>query len=495
MKKNKKNIQSIIIIASVIKVLGLIYKILSTRILGLEGMRLISLIFPTLSLSLCLSTLSLPTVVNQNIANNVFNQTVKTRTILKSALRITLISSSIISLLLLLSFPIYKYIYQNPFIYYPLLTCIPLIYISNSTGLLRGYLEANNKFYYTYLANLFEQITKLLLTLLLLYIYKNKSIEIKVFITFFSMMISEFASFFYLGYKIKKRNKINYFKTKTQGFEKNILKQALPLTIEQLTITLTNYLEPFVFYYAATKNNISLLESTTYYATITSFAIPLLIFAYFGVQSIAKFAFPQITINKHNGDIQRNLLSKSLFFCFLIATFNFMLCYFYSFEFLEILFKDTTSTQVVHLLSPLYFFIYFNPLFIVILQAYQKEKKLMISTFITSALTLILIFILVQIPQINLKGLVIGLGISSLIKSILLFILANKELTIPINFKKIVFAVIFIFFYFILNNLYHNLIYFIILSLLLYLLILLFFYHQHKKSINIHFHKKHIKSS
>ena len=187
-------------------------------------MRLTSLILPTLSLSLCLSTLSLPTVVNQNIANNTFNQTTKTRTILKSALRITLVSSSLISIILLFSFPLYKYIYQNEFIYYPLLICIPLIYVSNSTGLLRGYLEANNKFNETYLANLFEQIAKISLTFILLFIYKNESVQTKILITFTSMTLSEFASFFYLAVKIKKRNKINYFQVKTNGYEKNILK-------------------------------------------------------------------------------------------------------------------------------------------------------------------------------------------------------------------------------------------------------------------------------
>jgi len=495
MKNNKKNIQSILIIGTTIKILGLIYKIISTRILGIEGMRLTSLILPTLSLSLCLSTLSLPTVVNQNIANNTFNQTTKTRTILKSALRITLISSSLISIILLFSFPLYKYIYQNEFIYYPLLICIPLIYISNSTGLLRGYLEANNKFNETYLANLFEQITKISLTFILLFIYRNESVQTKILITFTSMTLSEFASFFYLAVKIKKRNKINYFQVKTNGYEKNILKQALPLTIEQLIITLTNYLEPFIFYYCTSKQNISLLTSTTYYARITSFAIPLLIFALFGVQSIAKFTFPKITANKQNKEIQNTIISKSLFFCFLIALFNFNLCFFYSEEFLNILFKDTSSSEIVHLLSPLYFFIYFNPLFITILQSYEKEKKLMSITFISSSLTLLFIFIFTQIPSININGLIIGMAIGALIKFILLSFFANKEINLPINIKNIILSIFIFFIYFLINTFTHNIYYFATTTLLFYTLILLLYYHLNKNNKKYHHHKKHIKHS
>ena len=184
MKKISKNVQTVLIIGTIIKILGLIYKIISTRILGIEGMRLMTLIMPTLSLALCLSTLSIPTVVNQNIASNISFKSTRTATILKSALRITLVSSSIISLILLFSFPIYKYIYQNTFIYYPLLICIPLIFVSNSTGILRGYLEANNNFQSTYYANFYEQIAKILLTFTLLFIFKNETIEFQVLLAF-----------------------------------------------------------------------------------------------------------------------------------------------------------------------------------------------------------------------------------------------------------------------------------------------------------------------
>lgn len=492
MKKISKNVQTVLIIGTIIKILGLIYKIISTRILGIEGMRLMTLIMPTLSLALCLSTLSIPTVVNQNIASNISFKSTRTATILKSALRITLVSSSIISLILLFSFPIYKYIYQNTFIYYPLLICIPLIFVSNSTGILRGYLEANNNFQSTYYANFYEQIAKILLTFTLLFIFKNETIEFQVLLAFISMMLSEFASFFYLAIKIKRKNKINYTSVKTNGYEKNILKQALPLTLEQLAITLTNYLEPFIFYYAASKNNISFLESTTYYTQITSFAIPLLIFAFFGVQSIAKFTFPKITTNINNKNELDTTISKAIFLCFLIATFNFMLCYFYAEESLYLLFNDTSSKNIVKQLAPLYFFMYFNPLFVVILQSYKKEKRLLAATIFTSSITLIFIFSFTYF--LGIKGLTLGIGFASFIRFIILSIIANKEVNFNLNINKIIIQIILFIIYFFLNKLIHNIIYFLILSLIFYTLELLLFYHFYKNNKNQSYHMKHIKS-
>ncbi len=419
MKKKLTNVEVILIIGSIIKVLGLIYKILLTRILTIEGMRIMSLVFPTLSLVLCLSSLSMSTVVNQNVAAKLNNS----RTILKSAFRITFVSSSILSIILLLSFPIYKIIYQNSFIYYPLLICIPLIYLSNTSGIIKGYLEANNHFKFTYYSNFFEQIAKFIFTFSMLLIFKNQALEIKVLFCFLALMLSEVVSFSYLVYKIKKKRRLHYLETKTNGYEKRILKQALPLTLEQLVMTITGYLEPLIFYYAINLYGVDLYDATLYYTKVTSFAIPLLVFAHFGVLSVAKFTFPKITKNK-NTDALHPILSKAFFICIVIAVFNLVICSFYAKETLELLYGDATSYEIAKHLAPFYFFFYFNPLLIVILQAYNKEKKLLFSSIISSIILLILVFILTY--YFGTTGFLTSIIIGSSIKFILLFYFANQ---------------------------------------------------------------------
>ena len=151
----KKNLKTVLILGIIIKILGLIYKVLTTRILGLEGMRILSLITPSISLCICLSSFSIQPICNQNIASNIKSGKVKVSVILVSCLKITILTSSIVSILMIGSFPIYKYLFENSYIYYPLLASIPLIYISNFSGIIKGYLEANNIFKTTYLANIF----------------------------------------------------------------------------------------------------------------------------------------------------------------------------------------------------------------------------------------------------------------------------------------------------------------------------------------------------
>ena len=483
-KKTVEKIQMILLIGAVIKVLGLVYKIVLTRILGMEGMRLMSLVFPTLSLALCLSSLCIPAVVNQNIAANLFTHHTRASTIVKAALRITFISSSLISLILMASFPLYKVIFETSFIYYPLLMSVPLIYISNCTGVLRGYLEAKNRFDTTYLANLFEQITKIALCFFLLFLFKDSDIKTQVLLCFLSMTVSEFASFFYIVAKIKKTTRLRYTDVSSLGYEKKILKQALPLTFNQLVITLDNYLEPFLFYLVATKVGISIYDATVYYTEVTSFAIPLLIFAHFGVQSISKFTFPKITELRWQKELLHPVLRQAFFFCFLIAVFNFMLCYFYAEESLLILFKDASSSTVVSSLAVLYFFAYFNPLFVAILQAYNKEKRLLITTIVSSFCSLLGIIIWTLIPTIALEGFVLGLAGGSFVRFLRLFYFAHREVRFKVRKLPLLCLILFCTCYFLANLIYHHLLYFLLVTLIAFLLALLLYrqFYRNNKS-------------
>ncbi len=451
MKKNLTNVEVILIFGTIIKVFGLIYKILLTRILTIEGMRIMSLIFPTLSLVLCLSSLSISTVVNQNVAAKLNNS----RTILKSAFNITFVSSSIICIILLLSFPIYKIIYDNSFIYYPLLICIPLVYLSNTSGILKGYLEANNKFKTTYYSNFFEQIAKFIFTFSMLLIFKKQSVEFKIFMCFLAMMLSEVVSFTYLAIKIAKIKKVNIRQIKTNGYEKNILKQAIPLTIDQLIGTVTGYLEPLIFYYAIGLHNYNMYEASLYYTQVVSYAIPLLIFAHFGVLSIAKFTFPKITKYKDTKTLQ-DILSKALFLCIVIAIFNLVICCFYAEETLKLLYNDASSANIAKRLAIFFLGTYFNPLFIVILQAYKKEKKLLLTGTICSVIELSLVFVFTYLYSFD--GFMYAIIVPNIIRFCLLLYIAQKSVHFKPNKKRLLLTALILGAYFLINYLFTGII-------------------------------------
>lgn len=447
------------------------------------------MITPTLSLALAISSLSIQSVCNQNIAANLNIRTTRISVIMLSCLKITLLSSSIISIMLLLSFPIYKHIYQESFIYYPLLFCIPLLFFSNISGVMKGYLEATNNFKTPYLSNLVESLTKILLTIILLIIFKHQSIENKTIIVFASLAISEFSSNIVLSYKIKHKRKIKLIKT--NNYEIKVLKQAIPLTLSSLVVTITNYITPFVFYYACQKINIEFYESTTYLALVSSYAIPLLISGQYGVLTISKFIFPNITKTIGNNVEQSKILDKAFIICIIISIISFAICYFQSEFMLNLMFNDITSKKIVKFLSPIYLFVYLDPIFITILQSYKKENKLLIITIFSEMISIIAIYFLSSNLFFKTAGYIIGFSIGLLIKCILLGYTSIRVAKYKPDKKKYISLLSISALYLLLLFLSSATVYFFTITLLYLLLSLLLYYYFYNNKL-AHFHiKKH----
>lgn len=383
-------------------------------------MRIISLITPSISLCICLSSFSIQPICNQNIASNIKSGKVKVSVILVSCLKITILTSSIVSILMIGSFPIYKYLFENSYIYYPLLASIPLIYISNFSGIIKGYLEANNIFKTTYLANVFESLAKIIFSIILLFIFRSSSLNTQVLTIFISLSLSEVVSCIILTSKIKKHVNRPVFEVKTDNFEHQIFKEALPLTLEGLVSTASSYVMPFIFYFAALKNNIDFHTSTTYYALVTSYSLPLLISGQFAILTLAKLIFPNISKNIENPKVVYKILDSSLIIGLFLSVICFCFCYFYSDFGLKLLFGNTFGKDTVVFMAPLFFFIYFDPLLVIVLQAYKKGRILFYSSLISQIVSIVLIYLLTINPNIGLIGYTYGITIGLLLKFVLL---------------------------------------------------------------------------
>ena len=81
------------------KILGMIIKVITTRLIGLEGMALYMLVYPTLSLFMAISQFSLPTSISKLVSEDRYNN----KNLIFSSLPIIFISTFILILILILS--------------------------------------------------------------------------------------------------------------------------------------------------------------------------------------------------------------------------------------------------------------------------------------------------------------------------------------------------------------------------------------------------------
>lgn len=423
MDKTIKKIQLLFSITLLIKILGLLYKMLLTRFLKIDGMVIYSLLMPTLSLSIALSSFNIQTVCNQNISQN----SNSVRNILKSALKINIITSSIVSIIILLLFPFAKAIYGSYIIYYPLLTIIPLIYFSNFSGIMKGYLEAKKNFITPALSNLLEQIAKIMLSISFIFLVKSKDIYMKVIMAFLAMSLSEIFSFSFLIYKLTRNNKIYWSRTLDSN-KKLLFKQAAPITIDHLIISIITFFEPIIFFYFCNINNISKDISTKIYALTNQYAIPALTMILFIPLTISKIIFPEAAKSINNLNAIQKKIDLAIIVIFVCSLFNFNLCRFHNEKILLFLYKDISCKNLTILLTYFFILIYFSPLLVGILQAQKKEFFLLIESIILNILSICILISFTFIKEINFLAYPLSIAITSSLKVTINFIYIKVRL-------------------------------------------------------------------
>lgn len=147
MKKNKFVVSTLILIVGgfITKILGMIIKIIMTRLVGTEGIGLYMLINPTFVLFIAICTLGLPTAISKLVSEEKRNN----KKLVFSAISISIIINLILMFTIILGAKfISNTLLHDERTYYSILAIglvLPFISISS---ILRGYFLVNKKHYH-----------------------------------------------------------------------------------------------------------------------------------------------------------------------------------------------------------------------------------------------------------------------------------------------------------------------------------------------------------
>ena len=172
------------------KILGMIIKIITTRMIGSNGYGLYALIMPTMMLLISISQLGLPTALNVLIAKNK-----NTKRLITASLIISLTIDLLIMIFLICSA---KYIsttlLHEKRVYYGLISIgliLPFISISN---MLRSYFFAKERMLPHVITNVLEDVIKLIAIFIFLPFFISKGIERAIAFIVLTNILSELTS-------------------------------------------------------------------------------------------------------------------------------------------------------------------------------------------------------------------------------------------------------------------------------------------------------------
>ncbi len=435
------NISVLVIIGLITKVLALVNRLLIIRIIGIEGISIYTLSFPTIMLFVSLAQFGLPTTIAKYVSEDRSLGVNNVRNLIISSIIFSLVVSFIliIVLVLILDMLVTNWI-KSPDSYYPILVVLPLIPLSSLSGILKGYFNGINRADITAKSTFYEQLTRISLSIIFTLYFIQYSVVLAITASFFSIVLGEVIAILYLFLNLKNRRikRIDKDEVIIQG--KRILGMAPYLTSNRLASSLSHFIEPILFLYAFSLINSDIEYIKNIYSYIVSFSLPMATLFLFVPYSIATVLLPKFTeayTVKDNVNFSR-LFKKTSFYILMFGTLFNLLLFKFPNEFLLLMFGSDHGAEYLYVVSLFMIPLYIHAVYSVALQAIGASNHILRVSIILNIIKSLLIYTLVSNTNFREYGFIIAIISTSLLGLVMHHFRLNKSLKIKASFVSII---------------------------------------------------------
>ena len=403
------------------KVLGMVIKVIMTRCVGVEGIALYMLVFPTFSLFMTISQMGLTTAISKTISEYTHNN----KNIVLSIIPISLLFNILLILIVLIISPILSKVLNDERTLLPIMSIALVLPIDSISNILRGYFFGRQKMLPHILSLLTEQIIRLFLIIDFIPNILYKGITVTVSYLIGINMISEFISVLVLllFIKNKKISKKNLIPQKKEIA--SIFSIAVPTTLSRLIGSISYFFEPIIITSLLSINGYSIDNIIEEYGLIEGFVLPLLLMPSFLTNALSSALIPDIAKKYVKKDIwtikrrMKQIIKISLIIGIAVSIILYINPSFY----LNIIYKTTKGSNYLRVLTPFFILLYIQYPFESILQGINKSKNIMKNNII-GIISKISIITILSFFHIGLYNLIIG-------------IIINISITTYLHYKKI----------------------------------------------------------
>lgn len=413
MKKSKFIKSSLILIIGglITKILGMVIKITTTRLIGTEGIGIYMLITPTLMLLISLAQLGFPVAISKLVAENKNNSKNLFFSVIPFSLLVNVI---IISFLLIFGHFISDNLLHEPRTYYGIISIGLILPFISISSLIRGYFFGKERMIPHVVSNVFEDVIRIIILVIGIPIFLDRGIEYAVAFIILSNIFSEILSIIILTCSLPKN-----FKLKKQDIIpnkkniKDVFDISIPTTIGRLIGNIGYFFEPIILTFVLLKVGYSNSFIIKEYGIVSGYVMSLLLLPSFFTMAISQALIPVISksYSENNLVYTKAKIKQAVIFSLIIGipvTLFFML--FPSFS-LNLLYGNSEGIEYLLFLAPIFLILYIQTPLTSSLQAMGKAKEAMHGTMIGMFSRIILLFVL-SFLKIGIWGLIISTSIS-----------------------------------------------------------------------------------
>jgi stage V sporulation protein B len=414
------------------RVLGFLYRIFLSNLIGAKGMGIFQLIFPVLGFCVALSCGGIQIAVSRFVAESKSNAS-KYMILISSIIMTLTLSVFTAFILYFFAYPISKSIIQN-------LSCIKLLKYASYTipftalhSCISGYYLGMKKTFVPAVSSVIEQVTKVLSLYIIGIVCINNNIEITPIIAVYSMIISEIlgVAFCLITLCGEKKYKINIVEL-INSFKK-LFSVSYVLTLNKIMITFLQCFEAILVPIVLVRSGLSSDNALSLYGILTGMSLPVISFPSALNTSVSTMIMPTIADANTDGNNRAVLKTTytSIWFSTVMGIFfvGFFLCYG---DFVgNVIFGHKEAGEYIKILSGLCPFMYLSITLGSVLHGIGKTNAAFIHNVIGTAIRLACLWFLV--PVIGITGYLWGLLLSNLVTTLLHWFYIKKEMKLSFH--------------------------------------------------------------
>ena len=412
-EKFMKSVLILLIGGLLTKVLGMIIKIVMSRMIGTEGLGLYMMVLPTFSLFIGIGQFGLPTALSKLVAEKRKNNI----RLFFSILPISIV----INLLLILTIIIIAPTLANTLLhdsrcYLSILVIAVVIPFTSLSSICRSYFFGKEQMAPHVISNLVEDVVRLTLMIIGIPFFLPKGLEYAVCYIILSNVISEGASILILFIFLPKKVQIKKEDlVPRKDYMKESLSIGIPNTTGRLLGSIGYFLEPILLTSTLIALGYPSKYITTEYGILSGYVMPLLLLPSFFTMAISQALLPVVSreyARKNNPFVKRKI-KQAILYSLAIgipATIFFMILPELP---LKLIYHTNEGISYIRFLAPICLFQYIQSPLSSALDAMGKSKDTMVATTIGVFIRSIFL-VLLSLLKIGLWGLIIAISLNVL---------------------------------------------------------------------------------
>lgn len=410
-EKFMKSVIILLIGGLLTKLLGMLIKIIMSRLIGTEGLGLYMMVLPTFSLFIGIGQFGFPTALSKLVAEKRKNNL----KLFFSILPISILINFLLVLIIIITAPILstKLLHDNR-CYLPILAIAVVIPFTSLSSICRSYFFGKERMTPHVISNLVEDIVRLILMIIGIPYFLPKGLQYAVCYIILSNVISELSSILVLFLFLPKKIQIKKADLiPKKDYMKESLSIGIPNTTGRLLGSIGYFLEPILL----TSTLIALGYSSKYitieYGILSGYVMPLLLLPSFFTMAISQALLPIVSREyiQENYKFVKRKIKQAITYSLLIGlpiTFFFIIMPELP---LKLIYHTTEGTTYIKFLAPICLFQYIQAPLSSALDAMGKSRDTMIATAIGVVIRSTLL-VLLSLLKIGLWGLIIAISIN-----------------------------------------------------------------------------------